>query len=136
MGGEGVGVGIGWGGGDGWGHGGGLLFVVFSALVGAAGVGGAVAGNFEEPGGEEFGVAEGFGFLCEEEEDGLGDVFGEVGRGLAFGGGVDEADVARGEGTEGVFVALEEGGEEFAVGGHGGWEVCDGGGRGQGNFWI
>ena len=44
---------------DGWDHGGGLLFVVFSALVGAAGVGGAVSRDFEEPRrGRGFGVAE------------------------------------------------------------------------------
>ena len=130
VGGEFVGVGGGWRVGECGSHGGGLLFVFLAALGGAAGVGGAEFCDFEEPGGEEFGGAEGVGAFGEEEEDGLGDVFGEVGRGLAFCGGVDEGGVARGEGVEGVGLAAGEGGEELGVGGLGhGFVHLERGGR-------
>jgi hypothetical protein len=43
------------------------------------------------------------GFVSEENEDGLGDVVGERGIGLAKGGGIDEIDVALDErGESGV----------------------------------
>ena len=84
---------------------------------------------------------EGVSAFREEEEDGLGDVFGQVGRGLASGGGVDEGGVARGEGVEGVGLAAGEGGEELGVGGLGhGFVHLERGGRrearGDGEIWV
>ena len=87
------------------GHGLGLrcsaAFVVETAAVGAEGGEGDVAGGFEEPGGGVV-LGDGFVFAGGDEEDGLGDVFGEVGvSGLAEGGGIDEVEVGGEEGVEG-----------------------------------
>ena len=83
---------------------------------------GDVAGGSEEPAGEDGRGVESGGFSGEEEEDGLGDVLGEVlVAELADGAGVDEVDVAVDEGGGG---ALAGGLGEVAGGGP------DPGGRG------
>src|SRR5438445_7908713 len=84
-----------------------------------SGVGGGVAGGHEKPVGEDGGGAEHSGLLDEDDEHGLRHVFRQVPVvDLAQRGGVDEVDVAGGEGGEGLLVVV--GGvaaEEIGVGG-------------------
>ena len=87
---------IGWGCGGGGGEG---AFAAVASEGGAAGFLDDVVGDLEEPAGHALflrGFA-GLGFFEEDEEDGLGDVGGEVGVfGLAECGGVDEVGVLGG----------------------------------------
>ncbi len=98
-------------------HGGDPLFVVDSALAEFDGVAGAEVGDFDEPPAEGWLGAKRGGFACEDDEDGLGDVFDGGGvADLAAGGGVDEREVALNERSEGGLVARGEvGGEELGV---------------------
>jgi hypothetical protein len=51
-------------------------------------------GYREEPASDSDAVADGFGFLCEDQENSLGDVFGEMGIvDLSQGGGVNEVEM-------------------------------------------
>ena len=128
-----------------------LLFVFLAGAVGAAEVAEGVVEGIEEPAGEVafLGIGHGVGLLCEEEEDGLCGVFGEMAVvELAEGGGEEPGGVAVGEGAEGGFGT--RGGEvveEVGVG----WGVlvslvhgfgfltnsmCVGGGLGQGKDFV
>ena len=80
-------------------HAGPFFFVAFAAGVDAAEVGAGVAGDFVEPAGDGEGVGEQrWRFAREEEEDGLGGVFGAVGVVQeAAGVGVDLREVAGNE---------------------------------------
>jgi hypothetical protein len=82
------------------------------------GVGGTETGGAEKPPGEAGVAGETGGLLGDEDEDGLGDVFGEVGVTYgAAGGGIDPVDVALDEFRKGglAFVA-EEGLQQLAIG--------------------
>jgi hypothetical protein len=100
----------GWDGGLGFvSHEGGLPFVMEAALRAAARIQDAVVGGFEKPAAEGGVGAEVGGVFGDEDEDGLGDVFGEGGvADLAECGGVDEVEVALDEGGEGGVAARGE----------------------------
>ncbi len=84
-------------------HGGGLSFVGEAAAGAFAEVVADETGDGVKPGGEVGGMRKGGGFFGEDDEDGLGGIFGGVGIGeLAAGGGVDEREVAVDELAEGV----------------------------------
>ncbi len=106
-------------------HGGGLLFVTAAGGLLLEGVGGAVAGGAEEPAVELAVGGEAWGFLRDEDEDGLGDVFGGLGVAHeAAREGIDPVDVAADELGEGVLVFVGgEVGEELGVG-HGKKAPC------------
>ncbi len=99
-------------------HGGGLLFVTAAGGILLEGVGGAVAGGAEEPAVELAVGREEWGFLRDEDENGLGDVFGELGvPDEAAGSGIDPIDVAADEFGECCLVfAGGVGGEQLVVG--------------------
>jgi hypothetical protein len=87
-------------------HESGLPFVAEAALSAFARIQDAVVGGFEKPTAEGGVGAEVGGFFGDEDEDGLGDVFGEGGvADLAESGGVDEVEVALDDGGEGSVAA-------------------------------
>lgn len=98
---------------------GGAGFADLAAAVCAAGFTAGVAGDAEEPGAQGLARGDAVGFLGEDEEDGLGDVFGGGGiLKLAACGGVDEVEVLADEGFEGGGVAAGgPGSEKLLVGG-------------------
>jgi hypothetical protein len=94
---------------------GGLLNVAAVAAFALAEIGCAELRGAVQPGGEGFTLGNGFGFLGEEKEDGLGDVVGFGWGDEAAGGGVDQMDVAEDEGFNSGAVALEVTLEEMPI---------------------
>ena len=94
------------------------LFAGGAASLAADHIDGGAAGDDVEPGGERLDGGEFLRVAGEVEEDGLRDVFGELGRAdLAAGGGVDEVDVAGDEfGEGGLRIFAGVAGEQFVVG--------------------
>jgi len=89
-------------------HGDGLPFTGLTAALAAQGFGGDETGVTVQPAAEPDFAGKTFGEAREVNEDGLGDVLGEVGVAAdeADGGGIDEIEVAGGEFAKGGFRAV------------------------------